>query len=161
MLLPSVLWRCWLSGRKGIRWVAGVVVCLERDADLHMGQRMPLPLNVSCFSKIQIGFTILVPAHLGSPRQRAVCVVVSVPLVTWKLFSSNYNQKWCCLMKMSDTQNSKCLNLELTVTQCLWKCYQQVDRVCLPVSSYSNWPAFTRYNQISMQNCNFLIQPSI
>jgi len=33
---------------------------------------MPLPLTVSCFSKIQIGFTFLVPAHLGSPGQRAV-----------------------------------------------------------------------------------------
>ena len=33
---------------------------------------MPLPLIVSCFSKIQIGFTFLVPAHLGSPGQRAV-----------------------------------------------------------------------------------------
>ena len=28
---------------------------------------MPLPLTVTCFSKIQIGFTFLVPAHLGSP----------------------------------------------------------------------------------------------
>jgi len=53
-------------------WGAGMVVCLERDADLHMAQLMPLPLTVSCFSKIQIGFTFLVPAHLGSPRQRAV-----------------------------------------------------------------------------------------
>jgi len=34
---------------------------------LHMAQLMPLPLTVSCFSKIQIGFTFLVPAHLGSP----------------------------------------------------------------------------------------------
>ena len=49
-----------------------MVVCLERDADLHMAQLMPLPLTVSCFSKIQIGFTILVPAHPGSPGQRAV-----------------------------------------------------------------------------------------
>ena len=49
-----------------------MVICLERGADLHMAQLMPLPLNVSCFSKIQIGFTFLVPAHLGSPRQRAV-----------------------------------------------------------------------------------------
>jgi len=38
----------------------------------HMAQLMPLPLIVSCFSKIQIGFTCLVPAHLGSPGQRAV-----------------------------------------------------------------------------------------
>ena len=54
-----------------------MVICLERGADLHMAQLMPLPLTVSCFSKIQIGFTFLVPAHLGSPGQRAVkCVCV-------------------------------------------------------------------------------------
>jgi len=39
---------------------------------LHMAQLMPLPLTVSCFSEIQIGFTFLVPAHLGSPGKRAV-----------------------------------------------------------------------------------------
>ena len=49
-----------------------MVVCLEQGADLHMAQLMPLPLAVSCFSKIQIGLTILVPAHPGSPGQRAV-----------------------------------------------------------------------------------------
>ena len=49
-----------------------MVICLERDADLHMAQQMPLPLTVSCFSKIQIGFTFLVPAHPGSPGKRAV-----------------------------------------------------------------------------------------
>jgi len=43
-----------------------VVICLERGADLHMAQLMPLPLTVSCFSKIQTGFTFLVPAHLTS-----------------------------------------------------------------------------------------------
>jgi len=37
-----------------------------------MAQLMPLPLTVSCFSKIQIGFTFLVPAHLGIPGKRAV-----------------------------------------------------------------------------------------
>jgi len=50
-------------------WSVGVVICLERGADLHMAQLMPLPLTVSCFSKIQIGFTFLVPAHLSSPRK--------------------------------------------------------------------------------------------
>ena len=49
-----------------------MVICLERDADLNMAQLMPLPLTVSCSSKIQIGFTFLIPAHLGSPRQRDV-----------------------------------------------------------------------------------------
>ena len=58
--------------KKTERWGAGVVICLERGADLHMAQLMPLPLTVSCFSKIQIGFTFLVPAHLGSPGKRAV-----------------------------------------------------------------------------------------
>ena len=56
-----------------------MVTCLERGADLHMPQLMPLPLTVSCFNKIQIGFTFLVPADPGSPRQRAVkrvCVCV-------------------------------------------------------------------------------------
>jgi len=53
-------------------WGAGVVICSERGADLHMAQLMPLPLTVSCFSIIQIGFTFLVPAHLGSPGQRAI-----------------------------------------------------------------------------------------
>ena len=44
-----------------------MVICLEQGADLHMAQLMPLPLTVSCSRKIQIGFTFLVPAHLGSP----------------------------------------------------------------------------------------------
>jgi len=50
-------------------WGAGMVICLQRGADLHTAQLMPLPLTVSCFSfsKIQIGFTFLVPAYLGSP----------------------------------------------------------------------------------------------
>ena len=93
-LFPSVLRRCWLGGRKGIRpvkklewWGTGVVDWLERDADMHMAQLTPLPLTVSCFSKIQIGFTFLVPAHPGSPRQRAikrvcVCVCVCVCVIT-------------------------------------------------------------------------------
>ena len=62
-----------------------MVICLERGADLHMAQLMPLPLTVSCFSKIQIGFTFLLPAHPGSPEQRAVkrvCVCVCVCVCT-------------------------------------------------------------------------------
>ena len=58
-----------------------MVVCLECGADLHIAQLMPRPLTVSRFSKIQIGFTFLIPAYLGSPGQRAVkrvCVCVCV-----------------------------------------------------------------------------------
>jgi len=49
-----------------------MVICLEQGADLHLAQLMPLPLTVSCFSKIQIGFTFLLPAYPGSPGKRAV-----------------------------------------------------------------------------------------
>jgi len=80
------------------RWDAGMVICLEQGADLHMAQLMPLPLTVSCFSKIQIGFTFLIPAHPGSPGQRAVktgvyvCVThdaTSVPILRFKVRSTD------------------------------------------------------------------------
>ena len=73
--VPSVLWRCLLPGRKGVRpvknewWGAGMVICLKRCAELLMAQLMPLSLTVSCFDW---GFTFLVAAHLGGPGQRAV-----------------------------------------------------------------------------------------
>jgi len=63
-----------------------MVICLERGADLHMAQLMPRPLTVSCFSKIQIGFTFLVLAHPGSPGKGAikrVSVCVSAVLPHW------------------------------------------------------------------------------
>jgi len=57
-----------------------MVICLERGADLHMAQLMSLPLTVSCLSKIQIGFTFLEPARLGSPGKGPLngCVCVCV-----------------------------------------------------------------------------------
>ena len=66
----------WQEGHpacKKTEWCgAGVVVRLEQGADLHLAELMPLPLTISCSSKIQIGFTCLVPAHLGRPGQTAV-----------------------------------------------------------------------------------------
>jgi len=53
----------------------------------EMAQLMPLLLTVSCFSKIQIGFTFLVPAHPASPGKRAVkrvCVCVCVYIPEWQ-----------------------------------------------------------------------------
>jgi len=70
----SVLRPCWLGGRKGIRpvktewWGAGMVICLERGADLHTAQLMPLPLTISCFSKIYTASTFLVLAHPGKVK---------------------------------------------------------------------------------------------
>jgi len=102
-LQPSVLWRCWLGSRKGIRpvktewWCADMVICLEQGADLHMAQLMPLPLTVSCFSKIQIGFTFLVTAHPGSLDKgplNGVCVRACVRVV---LFSVIPKSRDSCL----------------------------------------------------------------
>ena len=85
----------WVAGRaSGLLttewWGAGVVICLERDADLHMAQLMPLPLTVSCFSKIQIGFTFLVQAHLGSPGQKDVKKVLLLLCVPYIQDSAGY-----------------------------------------------------------------------
>ena len=59
-----------------------MVISLERDADLHIAQLMPLPLTVSCCSKIQVSFTFLILAHPGRPGRRAAkhvcCVCVRV-----------------------------------------------------------------------------------
>ena len=74
--------------------------CLERGADLHMAQLMPLPLTVSCFSKIQIGFTFLVPTHLGIPGKKAVKRVCSVATCLKRggmfkhEFVANLRQSW-------------------------------------------------------------------
>jgi len=67
-----------------------MVVCLERVADLHMVQLMPLPLTVSCYSRIQIGFTFLVPAHPRVVPEKgplngcvcAACWLVHIPQKT-------------------------------------------------------------------------------
>jgi len=77
-----------------------MVIWLERDADLHMAQLMPLPRTVSCFSKIQIGFTFLVPAHLGSPGKRAVkrvcvCVCVCFRTVAYPVIRLTLNDFTC------------------------------------------------------------------
>ena len=70
-------------------------ICLERGADLHTAQQMPLPLTVSCFTKIHIGFSFLVSAHPGSPGQRAVkrvcvCVCVCVCVLSRTTRASRY-----------------------------------------------------------------------
>ena len=67
-----------------------MVICLERDADLHMAQMMSLPLTISCFSKIQIGFTFLVPADLGNPGKGPlnVCVCVCV-FISYRVIQLN------------------------------------------------------------------------
>jgi len=97
----SVLWRCWLVGRKGKKWVVG---CwhgyLEWGADLHMAQWMPLPLTISCSSKSRLVLpswflpswyllTWIVPDKFQKSRKTIVCVCVSV-----SVSSVNWNCNW-------------------------------------------------------------------
>ena len=83
-----------------------MVFCLEL---------MPLPLTVFCFSKIQIGFTFLVPAHPGSPGQRAVkwvCVCVIIVL--------NYILDYFALF--FTTSRGGMRNIAISVSVCLSAC---------------------------------------
>jgi len=121
-----VLRHCRLGDRKGIWplktewWGAGVVICLERGAYLHMAQLMPLPLTLSCFSKIQIGFTFLVLAHPGRPGQRAVkyvCVLVSIDMhCKSEIFELKFNFEKCWCV----TQNLKMHAFWLKQTHFVW-----------------------------------------
>jgi len=70
-----------------------MVICLEQGADLHTAQLMPLPLIVSCSSKIQTGFTFLVLAHPGNPGQRAVKRVCVCVVNSDKVSNNNWQ---CC-----------------------------------------------------------------
>ena len=67
-----------------------MVICLERGADLDMAQLMPLPVTVSCSSRIQTGFTFPVPAHAGGPGQRAV------------------ERVWSCTSVLASVQMTRC-----------------------------------------------------
>jgi len=76
--MPSVLWHCWLGGRKGIRpvknWVVGCWHGYLSGARCRLAYVPADAIATHCLllSKIQTGFTFLVPAHPGSPGKRAV-----------------------------------------------------------------------------------------
>ena len=76
--VPSVLWRSWLGGRKGVRpvktewWGVLAWLSLWSKMQTYIWSSWCHCHSLSCFSKIQIGFTFLVPADLGSPGKRAV-----------------------------------------------------------------------------------------
>jgi len=88
-------------------WVAGVVICLEQGADLQVTQLMPLPLTVSCFSNILIGFTFLVPAHPEKgPLNGCVCIYICYTFSRKKtnyfdfLLRLNRQRKWSIIRSL-------------------------------------------------------------
>jgi len=108
------------SGLKKLEWSgAGIVIWLERGADLHMAQLMPLSLTGSCFSKIQIGFSFLVPAHLGSPGKRAVkrrCVSVCGYLGAICVLNGMTHGYVCLLLVLESGRVLFCPRLSLQYT---------------------------------------------
>jgi len=94
--VPSVLWRCWLGGRKSIRPVknssGGVLAWLSVWSKVQTWHGPADATATHC--QIQIGFTFLVPAHPGSPGKRAikrvrVCVCVCVAVNTSSMISND------------------------------------------------------------------------
>jgi len=167
--VPSVLWRCWLGGRKGIRpekklvVSAGMVICLERGADLHMAQPMPPPLTVSCFSIIHIGFTFLVPAHPGSPGQMAVkhvcvCVCVCVWLCVCLLYHLLHRSSSAAICRWT-----KIIKAKFNVTYKMAKqftdmrplpCLRYAEHcLCLPAVEYRRWPTLYLYQYQTGECC--------
>ena len=98
-----MLWCRWLGGRKGIRpvktewWGTGMVICMERDADLHTAQLMPLPLTVSCMGNR------VVPDK--RPLNGCVCVsvvkfLVVLLLIVMLVFVSSVSLFYCSVHQM-------------------------------------------------------------
>ena len=108
-----------------------MVICLERGADLHMAQLMPLPLTVSCFSKIQIGYTFLVPADPGSPGKRAV-------------------KRVCVYMNFTDHEHAQQFRLQkFLYWRCVAPCRRISDRTQLQLLKRCSQPQRIVTNKVS------------
>ena len=161
-----MLWCCWLGGRKGIRPVKNWVVrCWHgylsgASCRLAYAQLMPMPLTVSCFSKIQTGFTFLVPAHPGSPGKRAVKWVCYLLTKNTHHYTGNFpagfasNQtSFSCfgLAQERECGTACCYNSGLSsrssqILQAVQTCKKQICHSIWPISqprreARSRWPA--------------------
>jgi len=102
-----------------------VVICLERGADLHTAQLMPLLLTVSCFSKIQIGFTFMVPAHLGSPGQRAI------KRMCFMVYFGPVNITLCSIIFIFGKRKYLKINIILILQYCANCSYKELDALVI------------------------------
>jgi len=108
--MPSVLWRCWLGGKKGIHpvktewWDTGMVILRGRGAnDLQMVQLMPLSPHHLLLQQNPEWFTFLVPAYPGWPEKRPLngCTTTTTTLLHPELFSSVmcwFIMPWCTVV---------------------------------------------------------------
>jgi len=127
-----------------------VVICVDRGADLHTTQLMPLPLTVSCFSKIQIGFTFLVPAHPGSPVQRAVkrvCVCVCCNI-------KDFNKQTFVLSVFLTVQKDSSGSVVLLF--CIATCSRCFPCICTTRCLHGSRSSGYRFPSIAVCGCIFL-----
>ena len=111
---------------------------------MHMAQLMPLPLTVSCFSKIQIGFTFLVPAYPGSPGQRAVkrvcvCYDINSPECNWFGPFTKVQDK----LAKANLKNTMMSGAGMLMLGCAAEIHQQVS--CLFASSAADQLPISRF----------------
>jgi len=141
-----------------------MVVCLERGADLHMVQLMPLPLIVSCFSKIQLGFTFLVPAHPGSPGKRTVKRVCPCVCVCVYGSACTYIQGGHLVVDMDDSVvHDACLvgvlathRTRLATSETLERLQAVLSRRATPQQTHSRSEALLPQNSIQSLCCQHL-----
>ena len=128
--MPSVLWRCWLGGRKGIRPVkklsGGVLAWFSVWSEV---QTCIWPSRCHCHSlslalvKSRLVLLFLVPAHLGGPRKRAIkWVCVCVCVVTWQINPSSC--MWWGLTIHTNTWHTQTANGRVQLLRMLiaWHC---------------------------------------
>ena len=119
---------------------------------------MPLPLTVSCSSKIQISFTFMVPVHLGSPGQGAVkqvCVCVCVCFVfIFCIFGSVENLEVCCLQWHSRHSLLKKHSQDLLVqrTSTRWRCAKWTPLIDKEIFSHLPTRCFYKWKVSNSSN---------
>jgi len=129
-------------------WGAGMVICLERGADFRMAQLMPLPLTVSCFSKIQTVFTFLVPANPGCPGKWAVkrvFVCVCIKAMCWQLLflCERCNVRLCVKTQVKSLQTSSSIISLLLLA------------AFMPKATYGIWASWMKTGQSSVVAFSF------
>jgi len=98
-----------------------MVICLEQGVDLHMAQLMPLPLTVSCFSKIQIAFTFLIPARVvleKGPLNMCVCSYFVTNVSRNQALSSESKHKGICTHSIKNVvvdDSGRCFEISLVL----------------------------------------------
>ena len=139
LMVPSVLWRCWLGGRKGIRPVKNWVVgcwhgCLGWGADLHIAQQMPLPLTTSCSSKSRLVLTFLVlpfclltrvvPDIFQKSSKTVVCEEVNMNMTPIKLNKVTKRNDGCNHLLASTIQKAQLLHMNCRTVWLSLMCFK-------------------------------------